>query len=147
MSKTSKVKPNKGELFTADALRAAGFGDLRFHQRGLPGTPDVVAPGPRIAGFHHSCFFHAHEGCVCARVPRTNAPFWQRKFATNKSRDRRVRDELERLGWRTITVWECASTYGELGDVAGIIRRLTANTFRHAEVWSRDHRPSPVMER
>lgn len=139
-------QPNRGELFTAEALRRAGVDGLRFHEGRLPGTPDVVVPERQVAAFHHSCFFHAHEGCSCARVPRTNADFWKKKFQTNKERDRRVRAELERLGWRTLTVWECASTHGELDDVAAIVRDLLARDFAHAEVWSLDHRPSRVME-
>jgi DNA mismatch endonuclease (patch repair protein) len=111
---TKTIKLNRGEQFTANALRVAGFDQLRFHVRGLPGTPDVVVPAERLAVFHNGCFFHAHDGCSCARVPNTNSAFWTKKFQANRARDRRVRDELEARGWRTLTIWECASRHGDL---------------------------------
>ena len=40
-------------------------------------------------------------------MPKSNAPYWKAKFSRNIKRDRRIKRELNRLGWRVITVWEC----------------------------------------
>jgi DNA mismatch endonuclease (patch repair protein) len=89
-------------------LRAAGYG-YRLHREDLAGTPDIVMIGRRIAIFVHGCYWHRHEGCRNATIPRSNTAFWEMKFARNVERDRRIVDELRRLGWRVLTVWECAT--------------------------------------
>jgi DNA mismatch endonuclease (patch repair protein) len=33
--------------------------------------------------------------------------FWEDKFRTNVARDRRTRQELKKLGWKILTVWQC----------------------------------------
>lgn len=55
----------------------------------------------------HGCFWHRHEECRLATVPKANAAFWQDKFKKNIERDKRVTQELELLGWRVLVVWEC----------------------------------------
>ena len=39
--------------------------------------------------------------------PKTRADFWAGKIEGNQDRDARNCHELERRGWRAITVWEC----------------------------------------
>ena len=145
-STTRKAELNRGEQFTAETLRLAGFGDLHFHERGLSGTPDVAIPSERLAVFHNGCFYHSHPGCSCARVPTKNVAFWERKFRANCARDRRVRAELEASGWRTITIWECATKVGGPADAAEHVKTLLRRDFRHAEIWSLEHRPNPQMD-
>ena len=33
--------------------------------------------------------------------------YWQNKLYGNKERDKRTKKELEDMGWKVITVWEC----------------------------------------
>ena len=40
-------------------------------------------------------------------MPASNKAFWRAKFEENVARDRRVRRQLQRLHWHTLTVWEC----------------------------------------
>ena len=76
-----------------------------LNHRNLPGKPDMVFPSKKFAVFVHGCFFH---GCpLHYRLPKTNRKFWARKFTDNRRRDRRVRRELNSLGWRVAVVWEC----------------------------------------
>jgi DNA mismatch endonuclease (patch repair protein) len=42
-----------------------------------------------------------------ATMPKQNADFWKEKFEHNIQRDRQKVHDLEVLGWRVITVWEC----------------------------------------
>jgi DNA mismatch endonuclease (patch repair protein) len=88
------------------ALHRAGL-RFRLHRRDLPGRPDIVLPSRRLAIFVHGCFWHRHEGCRFTTTPTTNAEFWQRKFASNTTRDAANVAALEALGWRVIVAWEC----------------------------------------
>ena len=100
-------KDTKPEVRVRRALFAAGF-RFRLHRRDLPGAPDVVLPGRRIAIFIHGCFWHMHEGCHLAKLPATRPDFWKVKLEGNVMRDRRNIEALLALNWRVLVVWECA---------------------------------------
>ena len=56
------------------------------------------------AVFVDGCFWH---GCPKhGTQPKSNAAFWRKKIAGNKSRDRRVNDALRKLGWKVTRIWE-----------------------------------------
>jgi DNA mismatch endonuclease (patch repair protein) len=80
---------------------------FRLDAAGIPGRPDVVFRGRRIALFVHGCFWHRHEGCRFATMPSTREEFWTNKFEANKARDTRVTDQLHDMGWTVLTIWEC----------------------------------------
>lgn len=86
---------------------------FRLHRRDLPGNPDIVLPKYRVAILVHGCFWHRHQGCRFAYMPKTRTGFWRKKFDANIRRDMEARMMLRKLGWRVAIVWEC-----EL-DVAG----------------------------
>lgn len=96
----------KPELAVRKWLWSRGY-RYRKNAPSLPGKPDIVVTASRTAIFVNGCFWHQHEGCRYYSTPRTNTGFWQRKFARNKERDARVRDELRARGWRTMVIWEC----------------------------------------
>ena len=79
----------------------------RKNVKSLPGSPDILIPGARVAIFINGCFWHQHPGCPDASHPKSNSAFWHDKFARNIRRDDRVRTELRNLGWRTMVIWEC----------------------------------------
>lgn len=79
----------------------------RKNVKGLPGKPDIVLPKYRTVIFIHGCFWHRHEGCKDATMPKTRVEFWQTKFAKNIGNDRKHQVELESLGWAVLTLWEC----------------------------------------
>lgn len=87
-------------------LRAAGIG-YRLGGCGLPGRPDVVMKGRKLAVFVHGCFWHGHDCPRGARKPQANADYWIAKIDRNRARDARVEAELTAAGWRVLTVWEC----------------------------------------
>lgn len=73
----------------------------------IPGRPDFVIPDCNLALFVHGCFWHSHSGCKNAALPASNLDYWARKIGNNRRRDRRVRAQLRRSGWRTAVIWEC----------------------------------------
>lgn len=91
----------------------------RLHRKDLPGSPDIVMPGRRLALFVHGCFWHGHDCARGARVPKQNRDYWVAKVARNVARDAKTRAELEGGGWRVETIWEC-----ELKDEAALTARL-----------------------
>lgn len=102
-----KGKNSQPELHVRRLLFASGY-RFRLHRRDLPGTPDIVMPGRRIAIFVHGCFWHLHHGCRFAKLPATRPEFWRVKLQANVQRDRCSIDELRAMGWRVLCVWECA---------------------------------------
>ena len=89
----------------------------------LPGRPDIANKKRRWCVFVHGCFWHGHEPCALARLPRTNREWWSSKIGANKERDARKEDALRALGFRVTVVWQC-----ELKEEPRLIRRLTAFT-------------------
>lgn len=102
-----RAKNTRPELVLRKVLFAAGF-RYRLHQRGLPGSPDLVFPKYKAALFVHGCFWHRHGGCRYTTIPKTNVGFWTLKFEGNVHRDARTVAALHDAGWRVAVVWECA---------------------------------------
>lgn len=96
------------ELRVRRALHAAGL-RYRLHDRKLPGVPDIVFPSRRIALFVHGCFWHRHQGCPAARLPKSRQEFWKQKLNGNAERDKRIHVDLESSGWTVMVIWECES--------------------------------------
>jgi DNA mismatch endonuclease (patch repair protein) len=101
-------KDSKPEMLVRRMVHAMGF-RYRLHDRGLPGSPDLVFPRLRKVIFVHGCFWHRHEDihCKLARWPKSRLDFWRPKLQGNRERDLRRQAELEKLGWRIFVVWEC----------------------------------------
>lgn len=98
----------KPELIVRRILFASGY-RFRLHRKDLPGSPDIVMPGRRVAIFVHGCFWHAHQGCKFAKTPSTRTEFWTAKLRGNVDRDRRAAEKLAEMGWRVLSVWECST--------------------------------------
>lgn len=94
------------ELTVRRLLHALGL-RFRLHKRSLPGSPDIVLRKHKAVIFVHGCFWHRHPGCRYASTPKTRQEYWMPKFVANIERDARKASELEALGWKVLTVWEC----------------------------------------
>lgn len=91
----------------------------RLNRKDLPGSPDIVLPGRRLAIFAHGCFWHGHDCARGARVPKTNRDYWLAKVGRNRVRDAAVAQALSASGWRVEVIWEC-----EMKDEAALADRL-----------------------
>ncbi|MGH7915238.1 MAG: very short patch repair endonuclease [Candidatus Binataceae bacterium] len=101
-----RTKHTRPEIAVRGLLHRLGF-RFRVHRRDLPGSPDIVLPRFRTVVFVHGCFWHRHAKCAKTTTPASNIAFWARKFLANQRRDRRVKSQLRRKGWRVVVVWEC----------------------------------------
>ena len=99
-------KNTRPEMVVRRMLHGAGY-RYRLHRSDLPGKPDLVFAARRKVIFVHGCFWHLHEGCAQARLPKSRVEFWTAKLHSNKERDERNLAELKRLGWQVMVVWEC----------------------------------------
>ena len=84
---------------------------FRLHRKDLPGRPDLVFPKHRLVVFVHGCFWHRHQGCRYAYLPKSNVAFWSEKFSENVARDARQEAALKALSWRVLVIWECETRY------------------------------------
>jgi DNA mismatch endonuclease (patch repair protein) len=101
-----RYKNTKPEIVVRRLLCEMGL-RYRLHRTDLPGKPDIVMPGRKVAIFVHGCFFHLHTCRYGKVVPATNAEFWHAKRTGNAARDKRNTRQLRKLGWKVFTVWEC----------------------------------------
>ncbi|MDY0103025.1 MAG: DNA mismatch endonuclease Vsr [Lentimicrobium sp.] len=101
-----KGKNTKPEILVRKYLFSKGF-RYRLHDKKLPGKPDIVLPKYKTVIFINGCFWHGHEGCRYFVVPKTRTEWWMAKINNNRQNDINKKKELEDLGWRVITLWEC----------------------------------------
>ena len=113
-----KGRDTTPEMKVRKALTRLGA-RYRLHRKDLPGNPDVVLPGRRLALFVHGCFWHGHDCARGSRVPKQNRDYWVAKVARNVARDAKTRAALADQGWRAETLWEC-----ELKDAKALEARL-----------------------
>ncbi len=132
-----KSRDTGPELILRKLIFAAG-GRYRLGRKDLPGKPDIVLAGRRLAIFVHGCFWHGHDCARGARVPKANRAYWIGKIAANRERDAAARAALEAAGWRVETVWECAMK--DRGALAARVTRWLA--IRPIGAASRAGKPS-----
>lgn len=107
-----KVVDTKPEIIVRSAVHRMGL-RFRVHRRDIPGSPDIVLPRHAKVIFVHGCFWHGHRGCSRARRPTTNRRFWNKKLNSNIERDKRLKNQLRKMGWEMLVVWECETKQPE----------------------------------
>jgi DNA mismatch endonuclease (patch repair protein) len=101
-----KGKDTKIEVEVRKYLFSKGY-RFRKNDKRYPGKPDIVLPKYHVAIFVHGCFWHRHEGCKDATIPKTRTEFWLEKFDKNVKNDQIKQEKLRELGWKVIVIWEC----------------------------------------
>lgn len=114
-----RSKNTKPEEMLCKGLFRLGF-RYRKNDARLPGKPDIVFVKYRLVVFVHGCFWHNHEGCRYAAIPKTNQEYWLPKLARNSQRDSINEAKLKERGWRVAIVWECDMRK----DAAGEIKKI-----------------------
>jgi DNA mismatch endonuclease, patch repair protein len=113
-------KDTQPELAVRRLLHRLGY-RFHVHHRSLPGSPDLAFTARRKVVFIHGCFWHYHDGCRFAHVPKSRSDYWCTKFDKNRARDERNLSALRESGWESFIVWEC-----QLADRAALAERLLA---------------------
>lgn len=113
-----KSRDTKPEKKVRSLLFSLGF-RFRLCQKNLPGKPDIVLKKYRTVIFVHGCFWHGHENCKNARIPKSNVEFWKNKIERNKQRFAEVSRQLQEQGWKVVVIWEC-----ETKDIEALRIRL-----------------------
>lgn len=94
------------ELIVRKFLFKEGF-RFRLHSTKLPGKPDIILPKYKTIIFVHGCFWHCHKNCSYFVLPKSRKNYWIPKLEGNLRRDQKIMQELKKLGWKTLIVWEC----------------------------------------
>lgn len=113
------------EKLVRSALHRQGF-RFRLHIKQLPGTPDLVLRKYKAVIFINGCFWHQHQNCKAAHIPKTRSEFWQKKFTRNEARDQKVLYQLKTIGWRAAIIWEC-----------GLTKKRQEDTIKRLSLWLR----------
>ena len=101
-----RSKDTRPEWLVRRCLHGHGF-RYRLHDRRLPGRPDLVLPKYGLVILVQGCFWHGHEPCRIAKLPKSNRDWWEEKIQRNRDRDERTIFLLETLGWKVWTIYEC----------------------------------------
>ena len=101
-----RAKNTKPEIVVHKFLWRHGY-RYRLNHSKLPGKPDIVLRKYRTCIFVNGCFWHKHEGCKFFVEPKTRTEFWMNKINRNQERDKDVKQQLSKMGWHSITIWEC----------------------------------------
>lgn len=94
------------ELAIRKALWNNGIKGYRLHWKNVPGRPDIAFPSKKIAIFINGCYWHRCPHCK-PPIPKSNLRFWENKFEQNVARDKRNVEQLGRLNWNVLVLWEC----------------------------------------
>jgi DNA mismatch endonuclease (patch repair protein) len=113
-----RSKDMRPELAVRSLVHRIGY-RFRLHRKDLPGKPDLVFVSRRKVIFVHGCFWHSHEGCKVAHLPKSNQSYWGPKLERNRARDAKHLAALAAAGWKALVIWEC-----EITDIEDLRRRL-----------------------
>jgi DNA mismatch endonuclease (patch repair protein) len=106
-SAASRKRDTRCEIILRKELSRLGL-RYRVVTDSLPGKPDVVFVGPRVAVFCDGDFWHGRD--LAKRIKKLavghNAPYWTAKIRTNVERDGRQKTSLEDAGWVVLRFWE-----------------------------------------
>jgi DNA mismatch endonuclease (patch repair protein) len=113
-----RAKNTAPEMTVRRLVHGLGYRYL-VHSSSLPGKPDIVFRPRRKAIFVHGCFWHWHENCRLARLPRSRLEYWLPKLSRNRERDAEAIAALNSLGWSVHVVWQC-----ELRNIDAVVAAL-----------------------
>jgi DNA (cytosine-5)-methyltransferase 1 len=133
-------KSTEPERLFRKALRKAGIRGFKICQENLPGKPDIVIPGRRLAIFIDGDFWHGNQYRTRGHATLEdqlngihNAEYWQLKIQSNIERDLRYTSELLNAGWRVARFWE-SEIRSDIDTCVEIITRERTRS-RAAAFW------------
>lgn len=145
--KSTNTKP---ELLLRKFLFSKGL-RYRINYKKLPGKPDIVFPKYKTVIFVNGCFWHGHENCKIAHLPKTNIEFWKDKINKNINRDNNNIQDNILLGWKVLIFWECEIIKNNMDDIykkvlSTISNDLENKTFKITLYTNNNDKVSKVNE-
>ena len=101
-----RSKNTKPELIVRKVLHNSGI-RYRLYAKDLPGKPDLSNKSKGFAIFVNGCFWHQHEGCKRANIPKSNKDYWVPKLERNVNRQKDNIQSLHDMGMKAHIIWEC----------------------------------------
>lgn len=126
MMASVRSKNTKIELDIRRCLFKKGY-RYRLYNENLPGKPDLTFAKYSAVIFIHGCFWHQHK-CDRSKLPKTRRAWWKNKLSGNQKRDRAVVNDLKKLGWRVMIIWECAVRKSGIDKNVALDRILVKTT-------------------
>lgn len=124
-----RSKNTKSEMMLRKYLYSKGL-RYRINYKKLPVKPDIVLSKYKLAIFVNGCFWHGHDNCKIAHIPKTNMDFWKNKIKKNKTRDEVNILKIISLGWNVYTVWECEIKNQNLEGIYKKINNMLINKHK-----------------
>ena len=121
-----RTRDTAAEVLLRKALWARGLRGWRVNVRAIPGRPDIAWKARRLAVFVDGAFWHGHPDVYHGQ----SGPFWDKKIAANRERDRRVNEQLRERGWTVLRFWDfesnekleaCVGEFAEALDAGGVL--------------------------
>ena len=81
-----RSKDTKPEEYIRKKLYAMGY-RYRKNSNAVFGHPDIWMPKYNVAIFVNGCYWHRHDNCRYAYIPKSRIDFWKNKFNRNVMRD------------------------------------------------------------
>ncbi|MDM1544917.1 DNA mismatch endonuclease Vsr [Ignatzschineria indica] len=125
-----KGKDTTPELLVRRFLFAKGL-RYRLYDKKLPGKPDIVLPKYKTVILIHGCFWHGHENCKYATLPKTREEFWLEKIEGNKKRDKENIEKLKNKDWNVLVVYGCELKKNNKDQTLQNILRNIQDQFRN----------------
>lgn len=106
-SKNMKAVKNKDSIIEMKLRKALWHEGLRYrkHYSKIPGKPDIMFIGKKVAVFCDSEFWHGKNWEERKKDFKSNRDFWINKIEMNIQRDEEVNSLLQEKGWRVIRFW------------------------------------------
>lgn len=100
------------------------MGDHVLNDSSLPGSPDVLFPGAKVAIFVDGRAWHDPLFWRDRYDPKRHTTDWPKKCRMNRKRDGRVNRQLRRRGYTVIRIWDdCTTSRRALFNLTLVLRR------------------------
>ena len=100
-----RARHTKPELVLRKKLWALGY-RYRLHVKGIPGSPDIVFKGKKIAVFVDGEFWHGKDWELKKNTIHKNRDYWIPKIERNIQRDQQNTRALHDKGWIVLRFWQ-----------------------------------------
>lgn len=102
--KAIRYKDTKIEIVLRKELWSRGI-HYRKNCKDLPGKPDIVFKGKKVAVFCDSEFWHGYDWENQKERIGTRREYWLSKIERNMERDSEVNESLRELGYLVLRFW------------------------------------------